>query len=222
MNAPQLKKKYGFENPFKPDPLVKKALHFLDGSGKLLDIGCGEGADSAFFAKKGFTVTAFDKNEIYLKRFRAYCKDNKLANVRILRHDAVGYSYRPNTYDVISCILVLCCMKRSEFEEMLKSLKHSVKLGGIMIMSSRNHLDPELNEYRSEEKMIEPNTFHSKENCCKFLYFIEKGRLREVFEDFEILYYFEGYTPCKYNEHPKHGDSYIICRRIKRQVKILM
>lgn len=96
---------------------------------------------------------------------------------------------------------------------MLKPMKQSVKPGGIIIMSSRNYLDPELKDYTSTEKMIEPNTFRSKEDCCKFLYYIEKDRLKKVFEDFETLYYYEGYAPCKYNEHPKHGDSYIICRR---------
>lgn len=60
---------------------------------------------------------------------------------------------------------------------------------------------------------VEPNTYLKKEDCCKIRYFIEKGRLRDVFEDFEILYYYEGLVPDKYQEVPKHGDSYIICWR---------
>ena len=51
-----LKSKYGFEYPFTPDPLSKKALRFLKDSRQLLDIGCGEGADSVFYAKNGFRV----------------------------------------------------------------------------------------------------------------------------------------------------------------------
>jgi 2-polyprenyl-3-methyl-5-hydroxy-6-metoxy-1,4-benzoquinol methylase len=39
-----LKNKYGFENPFKPDPLVEKALPYLTKGKNLLDVGCGEGA----------------------------------------------------------------------------------------------------------------------------------------------------------------------------------
>jgi hypothetical protein len=94
--------------------------------------------------------------------------------------------------------------------------------GGIIIMSARNYLDPEFNEYKLKEKMIEPNTFRNSEDCCpysrgvgagRYLYFIEKNRLRKLFNDFDVLYYYEGYAPCKYNEHPRHGDTYIICRR---------
>ena len=203
----KLKARYGFENPFVVDPLVRRTRRYLNRHGsRLLDIGCGEGADSAFYARHGYRVTSIDKNAAYLERFRAYRHDEGLSNIKILEIDALDYGYPKNRYDVISCILVLCCMKRSEFERMLPRMKRTVKRGGILAVSSRNFLDPELHDYCSTEKMIEPNTFRKKEDCCKFVYFIEQGRLREVFSDFDVLYYYEGFTPCKYNEHPKHGD----------------
>ncbi len=213
MASQTVEQKYGFENPFKPDPLVKKAMRYLPRGKQLLDVGCGEGADSVFFARKGFTVTAIDRNKDYISRFRRYCKDEKLSGISILHRDVVNYRYPRNRYDVIISVLVICCMKRSDFEKMLKPLKHSVKPGGIIVMSSRNYLDPEMKDYLHTDKMIEPNTFRTKEDCCKFLYFIEKNRLRDLFHDFDVLYYREGFAPCKYGEHAKHGDSYIICRR---------
>ncbi len=213
MSQLSIKEKYDFENPFKPDRLSRKALKYFTRGGNLLDVGCGEGADSVFFVKNGFHVTAIDRNQTYLKRFRAYRKDTHLSNISILHRDVVNYRFPPNTFDAIISILVLCCMKRNEFDAMLRSMKRSVKRGGIIVMSSRNYLDPELKDYLSTEKMIEGNTFRKKEDCSRFVYFIEKNRLSEAFIDFDILYYFEGYAPCKYDEHPKHGDSYIICRR---------
>lgn len=215
MTPQTVEQKYGFENPFKPDPLVKKAIPYLPRGKQLLDVGCGEGADSVFFAKRGFTVTAIEKNKDYIKRFRQYCKNEKLSTISILHRDVVNYRYPRNRFDVMICLLVLCCMKRSDFEKMVKPLKRSIKPGGIIIMSSRNYLDPEMKDYLHTEKMIEPNTFRTKEDSCKFLYFIEKNRLRDVFRDFQIPYYREGFAPCKYGEHSKHGDSYIICMRKK-------
>ncbi len=208
-----LSKKYGFESPFEPDPLVKKALPYIKSGEILLDIGCGEGADSVFFANQGFQVVAIDNNNSYLNRLHAFKRDNHISNISIENSNVINYPYPQNYYDVINCLLVGCCMKRSEFEKMLASIKQSVKPKGVVIMSLRNYLDPELKEYSSSKKSIEPNTYIKNDDCCEIRYFIEKDRLREVFKDFEILYYYEGLNPDKYLKIPKHGDSYIICCR---------
>ena len=210
-----LKEQYGFENPFIPDPLVRKAIRYCKGA-KVLDVGCGEGADSVYYAKHGFAVTAIDNNRTYLKRLRSYLRDNRIPGVSVSFHDVVTYRYPRNRFDVVSCILVICCMKKSEFERMIIPLKQCVKPGGTIILSARNYLDPELREYRKSEKVIEPNTYRHKAKCrhqCTYVYFVEKNMVKKAFEDFEILYYYEGYAPCKYGEHPKHGDTYIVCRR---------
>jgi len=209
----ELSKKYGFESPFKPDPLVKKALPFIKSGSYVLDIGCGEGADSVFFAKKGFQVEAMDNNSDYLSRLRAIKRDQDLSNISIRNCDVINYKYSQDHYDVINCLLVGCCMRRSEFEQMLTSIKLAVKSKGIIIMSLRNYLDPEFEEYSLTEKMIEPNTYAKKEDCCNIRYYIEKGRLRDLFEGFEIHFYFEGLVHDKYEEILEHGDSYIICSR---------
>lgn len=209
----KLSKKYGFESPFKPDLLAKKAMPYIKSGKTLIDVGCGEGADSVFFAKQGFQVVAIDNNNSYLNRLQAFQKDNHISNISIQNCNVINYSYPQNHYDVINCLLVGCCMRRSEFEKMLVSIKQSVKPTGVIIMSLRNYLDPEFEEYSSTDEMIEPNTYLKKDACCEIRYYIEKGRLKEVFKDFEILYYYEGLVSDKYQKIEKHGDSYIICRR---------
>jgi SAM-dependent methyltransferase len=186
-------------------------------SGQLLDVGCGEGADSAFFARKGFQVTAFDKSADYLRRFRAYRCDNGLTNIRIKRADAVTYPYPVARFDLVISYLVICCMKRSEFERAIGPIKRAVRPGGIVAISARNYLDPDFRKSVKSDKPVEPNTFPDKEDCCAFYYYLEPGRLREVFADFQILYYYEGKVACKFKEpgHKWHGDSHLIARRRK-------
>lgn len=210
----EIKKKYGFKYPFKPDSLAIKALDYTNNGWQVLDVGCGEGADSVYFAKKGFQVDAVDNNDLYLDRLRAYLKDNPLSNLAIQNYDAISHQYPKDYYNIVNCLLVGCCMKRSEFDRMLVSLMRTVKPGGIIIMSLRNYLDPMFEEYYPTMKMIEPNTYIKKEDCCNIRYFIEKGRLRKVFNEFEILYYYEGIVADKYEEVLNHGDSYIISRKI--------
>ena len=215
VSASKLKQKYGFENSFEPDPLSRKALRYLRSGGYLLDVGCGEGADSVFFAKNGFRVLAIDSNDSYLSRLRSFVTDYDYSGISIKFGDVLSYRYRQNYYDAINCLLVGCCMKRSEFEKLVVVLKKAIRRSGVIIMSLRNYLDTEFIDYASSEKMIEPNTFRKREDCCKIRYFIEQNRLRESFSDFEIVYYYEGYAPDKYKEVPQHGDSYIICRKVK-------
>jgi SAM-dependent methyltransferase len=214
ISTSKLQEKYGFESPFTADPLVKKGLAYIINNGNtILDIGCGEGADSAFFAKNGFRVKALDQNADYLSRFKAYIKDQKLSNIIIENTNVINYPYPINEFDVVNCILIGCCMRRSEFEIMLSGIKKTVKHGGIIIMSLRNYLDLEMEDLSLLTHKIEPNTFLKNGDCCSIRYFIEKDRLRNLFAEFEILYYYEGLAPDKYLEVEKHGDSYIICRK---------
>ncbi|SDB31456.1 Methyltransferase domain-containing protein [Flavobacteriaceae bacterium MAR_2010_188] len=210
-----LKEKYGFENPFKTDALAEKALHYLKKETNLLDIGCGEGADTVFFANNGFRVTALDFNETHLDRLQTFLDDNSIKNATIVHTDILDFQYPLNHYEVINCLLVGCCMLRSDFEALNLKLRLTLKKGGILIMSLRNYLDPQFVDYVSTEKMIEPNTFTKRDDCCEIRYYIEKNRLLESFHDFEILYYFEGFAKDKYEEIEQHGDSYIICRKLE-------
>ena len=214
ISADKLQEKYGFESQFKADPLLSIALPYLKKSGKnLLDIGCGEGADSVFFAKKGFQVLAIDNNSDYLNRLKAFIKDQKLSNIIVENTNVINHPYPKNHYDIVNCLLVGCCMRRSEFEIMLESIKNTVKPKGIIIMSLRNYLDLEIEDLSLLTKKIEPNTYMKNGDCCAIRYYIEKDRLKNLFNDFEVLYYYEGLAADKYKEVPKHGDSYIICKK---------
>lgn len=66
---------------------------------RLLDIGCGEGRDSVFFAKNGYHVTAFDLSEAGLEKARRLAE---LANVSIDFYKANINDFRLDSpYDII-------------------------------------------------------------------------------------------------------------------------
>ena len=175
--------------------------------------GCGEGADSVFYARRSFQVKAIDQNTAHLDRLSAYAKDHELNNIGIENCDVLNYDYPENHYDVVNCLLLGCCMKRSDFEKLLVPLRKTLKPNGIMIMSLRNYLDPDIAEYEVSNEKVEANTYLKNDDCCQIRYFIEEGRLKAHFKDFELLYYFEGMSPDKYETVSEHGDSYIICRK---------
>jgi 2-polyprenyl-3-methyl-5-hydroxy-6-metoxy-1,4-benzoquinol methylase len=69
--------------PPKGDPILEAALtYFGDVTGKrLLDVGCGLGAASVFFASRGAHVVSIDLSAVAISKLRAYCLANGLLNV---------------------------------------------------------------------------------------------------------------------------------------------
>lgn len=69
-----------WEEPIATEALVR-FLHEFDPTNKMkvVDMGCGEGRDSIFLAKKDFDVTAIDVSPSAIKRAHKWVKDEKLA-----------------------------------------------------------------------------------------------------------------------------------------------
>jgi len=71
------------EMPDLNDPVLKRALaHYGNIHNKtVIDLGCGRGAASLFFAHYGANVISVDLSEIAINNFSKYCKDNKIINI---------------------------------------------------------------------------------------------------------------------------------------------
>jgi SAM-dependent methyltransferase len=69
--------------PEENDPVLLAALkHFGDVSGaKLLDLGCGDGSTSLFFAQKGAKVVSVDISEVAIHGLSQFCAENKINNI---------------------------------------------------------------------------------------------------------------------------------------------
>ena len=66
---------------------------------RVLEIGCGEGTDAVFFAKCGYSVTAFDISEQGIEKAKRLAEYNKV-DVNFFKADL--FDYRPDTeYDIV-------------------------------------------------------------------------------------------------------------------------
>jgi 2-polyprenyl-3-methyl-5-hydroxy-6-metoxy-1,4-benzoquinol methylase len=55
---------------------------------RVLDLGCGVGAYSVFFASHGARVTAVDSNEVAISQLERHCAEHRIANVTPVLADA--------------------------------------------------------------------------------------------------------------------------------------
>lgn len=96
---------------------------------RVLDIGCGEGKDAVFFAKRGYAVTAFDISEQSIEKARKLAEHNKV-EAAFFQADIVDY--RPDTeYDIIFSSGVFHFLPEIDRKEFCDSLKSHTADHGI-------------------------------------------------------------------------------------------
>jgi len=73
------------------DPILKRALqHFGDVRGRtVVDLGCGAGTTSLFFAHHGANVIAVDLSEVAIANLGRYCAANRIDTLRPLKLSAM-------------------------------------------------------------------------------------------------------------------------------------
>ncbi|HEU5484371.1 MAG TPA: class I SAM-dependent methyltransferase [Microlunatus sp.] len=69
--------------------------------GRVLDVGCGEGADAVWLAGQGWQVTALDVSQVALDRARQHARDAGV-DVRWLHTGLVGAALRADGFDLVS------------------------------------------------------------------------------------------------------------------------
>ena len=73
------------------DPVLRRALrHFGEVRGKtVVDLGCGRGAASLFFASHGANVLSVDLSEVAIDNLAAYCSAHRIGNMRPIEMSAL-------------------------------------------------------------------------------------------------------------------------------------
>ena len=70
-------------------------------SGKLLDLGCGEGRHAILAAKLGFRVTAIDYEPLALKAARHFAQLKQVRRIAFRKADVFSLPFRTSSFDII-------------------------------------------------------------------------------------------------------------------------
>jgi 2-polyprenyl-3-methyl-5-hydroxy-6-metoxy-1,4-benzoquinol methylase len=79
------------EMPDRTNPVLRRAVrHFGDVRGRrLIDLGCGRGASSLYFASLGAEVISVDLSAVAVRNLQEYCASHDVRNVRPVRLSAL-------------------------------------------------------------------------------------------------------------------------------------
>lgn len=96
---------------------------------KILDIGCGEGKDAVYMAKKGYTVTAFDLTESGIAKTKRLAEENR---VRIKAYvDDINTFESDERFDIIYSSGTLQYLSKDKIQPFFEKIMKMTNPGGL-------------------------------------------------------------------------------------------
>jgi len=140
--------------------------------GQALDIAMGEGRNAVYLAKKGFQVTGVDLSEVAIRKAKLLARDQGV-QIRTVIADLNQYQIAPASYELI---VVIQYLQRS----LIPQIKAGLKRGGFVVFENPTVEELARNQGQKTDRNLRRD------------FLLEKGELKRLFADLEILDYSEG------------------------------
>ncbi len=99
--------------------------------GRVLDVGCGEGADALWLAKNGWDVTALEVSGVALERAAAHFKDAGV-EARFVHAELERANLAPGSFDLVSAQYPALLRTAGQVAE--RALLAAVAPGGVLLL----------------------------------------------------------------------------------------
>jgi len=126
-----------------------------NGYKKFLDLGCGLGRHSIFFAKNGFEVYAFDLSEDGIEKFKQKIKDDNL-QISVKLGDMLSLPYDDNYFDCILAYHSIYHTDSSGIIRVLNEIQRVLNINGEAFLTFNSKNNPSF--YKESNEKIDANT----------------------------------------------------------------
>jgi len=149
---------------------------------KILDLGCGTGRNTLFFAQEGFLVYALDASKTGILITKKKAEKLGLLNINYKVADIKHTSYPDNYFDAIICILVLSHGLLKDNQEAVDEIYRILKPRGMLVTEFMSIKDASYG--RGNE--IEANTFLGgmKDDPHMSHHYFSKTEIKQVLSKF--------------------------------------
>jgi ubiquinone/menaquinone biosynthesis C-methylase UbiE len=155
----------------KPPPFIVDSLSLLkkQESQRILDLGCGAGRNSIYFAKEGFDVVSLDTSSSALKKTKTWSKTEGVHSVTVLRGSMTQLPFIRQSFHAVVSASVIHHAPRKDIRKTIREIYRILKDDGLLVA---NLLSTKDYRYGSGEK-LEAGTF-------KILERLEEHQFHEV------------------------------------------
>lgn len=108
---------------------------------KVLDLGCGSGINTAFFAREGFKVTGIDISEVGIANTLERLSNEQLPFDKLLCTSMSKLNFNSASFDLVVSVGVFDCAGFEETKKTIRQVYDILKVGGKGMFSFASNLD---------------------------------------------------------------------------------
>ena len=163
-----------------PNPLAVEVSRFIQIGAKILELGCGAGIDSKYFAEQGFDVVSTDFASVVIAENQERYKNIPNLKFEVLDTKVLN-SFKYEDFDLIYARLSLHYFTDIETKLIFKTIKNKLVAGGRLAFLCKSTKDP----FYGQGELIEKDMYTLDGHVRHF--FSEEYVKECLTNDFKIL-----------------------------------
>jgi adenylylsulfate kinase-like enzyme len=145
-----------------PSPFAQYVSTLVEPGRSMVELGCGNGRDSVYFAARGLQVTALDMSEEAISQLQ----NRKTPNARFICGDFVNSDvHQPDSYDYAYSRFTIHSINRNQEQVLLGNLYRGLRPGGKLFIEVRGINDPLF----GKGKLVEHNAYFYDNHYRRFI-----------------------------------------------------
>jgi tellurite methyltransferase len=182
----------------KPTEILTEYYQMMDKSMPVLDVGAGQGRNSLYLARHGYSLDAIDPSPVGLETVGDIAAKEHLP----IRTYPVGFeNFAPDNTPYAGILLfgVIQMVPRDKVDILVKKIRTWLAGDGLVFIAAFSTEDPSY-EKSAALKKVGPHSFETGDN--EYRTYLEPNEILTLFSGYTVVHHHEGMGPMH-----RHGDG---------------
>ena len=184
-----------------PDNLLRDYYSLCEKSGRVLDIGIGQGRNARFMLQQGYGVDGIDISGVAIEHLKILSKNEGL-NLKLYHQSFEEFDSPPRTYSAIMIFNVFPVLSVEQINLLARKTQRWLKRGGVIFLTGFTPQEQYFRPTSDEWKQISGDLYTDGKGG--FRSFIDMPDVIAKFTRLKPLYQWQGY-----GEMHHHGNEHL-------------